>query len=181
MKINISSRHLELTPAIADYVHKKVSHLEHYFDGVVWAQVILTVEKYRQICEIVLHAPRMTFRAKEESPDLYAAIDLATDKAVRQLQRYRDKLKLRRKKKTPKPATVLANINVIAAENVQRPIPPITEKKQFEIKTMHLSQAIEEMENMKYKFFVFMDEANNRLSVVYRRDNGSYGLLELQS
>jgi len=181
MKVNISSRHLELTPAIADYVQKKVAHLQHYFDGVVWAQVFLTVEKYRQICEIVMHAPRMTFRAREESPDLYAAIDLATDKIARQLYRYRDKVKMRRKKQTPKPAALLANIQVVDAANIQRPAPPISERKQFEIKPMGINRAIEEMENLKYKFFVFINEASNQLNVVYRRDNGTYGLMELES
>jgi ribosomal subunit interface protein len=77
MQVNITARHLELTQSLADYVRKKVERCERFFDNLVWAQAILSVEKYRQVAEIIIHAGKTTFRSKEESIDLYAAIDLA--------------------------------------------------------------------------------------------------------
>lgn len=101
MQINITARHLELTPAIADYLNKKVSRLERYFERLVWGQAILSIEKYRHIAEIVLHAGQTTLRAQEEDTNLYAAIDQMVDKIEKQILRYKDKLKKHRKGKNP--------------------------------------------------------------------------------
>src|SRR5271168_1361441 len=96
MQINITARHLKLTSAISDYVQKKLEKAKRYFDHLIWAQVILSVEKDRHIAEIVIHASGRTFMAKEESMDLYAAVDLASDKIDLQLRRYKEKKRVRR-------------------------------------------------------------------------------------
>ena len=81
MQINITARHLKLTDAIDSYVRKKFSRAGKFFDGDdVWAHVILSVEKSRQITEVIYHVGKHTFRAKEQSPDLYASIDITIDK-----------------------------------------------------------------------------------------------------
>ena len=90
MQVNITARHLELTPALANYVYKKIEKCEHFSDHLVWAQVILSVEKYRQVAELVIHASKITFRSKEESTDMYAAIDLAVDKMDKQLRKHKE-------------------------------------------------------------------------------------------
>src|SRR3989338_3437498 len=104
MRISITARHLELTQAIVDYVQKKVERAQRYFDHLIWAQVIFSVEKHRHIVEIVVHASGTTLRAKEEAGDLYASIDLAMDKMDSQLKKYKEKLKSKRKNKRLQPA-----------------------------------------------------------------------------
>src|SRR5689334_1178750 len=91
MQVNITARHLKLTPAISDYVQRKVDKARKYLDHLIWAQVILDVEKNRHIAEIVIHTTGRTFMAKEESTDLYAAIDLASDTLDEQLRRYKER------------------------------------------------------------------------------------------
>jgi len=96
MQLNMTARHLKLTPAIADYVQKKLQKAKRYFDHLIWAQVILDVVKNRHSAEIVIHATGRTFTAKEESIDLYAAIDLASDNIDEQLRRHKDRCRMRR-------------------------------------------------------------------------------------
>src|SRR3989338_6155271 len=93
MKIHITARHISLTPAVKDYVAKKVSRLERHFDHLVWVSAILSVEKHRQAAEIVIHSPLHTTRAKAESDNLYGAIDLVVDKADKQLKKLKEKWK----------------------------------------------------------------------------------------
>src|SRR5271157_5602840 len=101
MQIKITARHLELTDAINDYARKKVEKAQHYFNNVVNARVILSVDKYRQMAEIILHTGRTgsksIFRAKEVSENLYAAIDLAMDKIDKQLKKIKEISKIHRK------------------------------------------------------------------------------------
>ena len=67
MQLNITARHIDLTPALSDYVHKKVEKAQRYFDEIIWAQAILNVEKRRHIAELVVHTPGKTFRTEAEA------------------------------------------------------------------------------------------------------------------
>src|SRR5258706_15943547 len=90
MQVNITARHLKLTPAISDYVQKKLEKAKRFLDHLIWAQVILDVSKQRHKAEIIIHAAGHTFTAKEESADLYAAIDLPSHNMDEQLPRYKE-------------------------------------------------------------------------------------------
>lgn len=174
MQVNITARHLELTQSLADYVRKKVERCERFFDNLVWAQTILSVEKYRQVAEIVIHAGKTTFRSKDESIDLYAAIDLALAKMEKQLKKYKEKAKLHRKGKANSAAATAPGITAIEAGDRRL----ITEVKRFDVKPTSIPEAISEMELMGYTFYMFLNADTSRINVVYQRDNGSYGLLE---
>lgn len=182
MQVNITARHLELTQALSDYVRKKVERCERFFDNLVWSQVILSVEKYRQVSEIIIHAGKTTFRSKEESIDLYAAIDISVDKIEKQLKKYKEISKVHRKSRTGvgaqrgagKKAASVAQFVETSAPSVRM----ITEVKRFDVKPTTLDEAISEMEMMGYKFYMFLNAATSQINVVYHRENGSYGLLE---
>lgn len=180
MQVNITARHLELTQSLADYVRKKVERCERYFDHLVWSQVILSVEKYRQVAEIVIHASKTTFRAKEESIDLYAAIDLALAKIEKQLKKYKEIAKVHRKSKSqstaPKAGKGRAKTVEFTTLEADRRV--ITEVKRFDVKPTSIPEAISEMELMGYKFYMFLNAETSQINVIYQRDNGSYGLLE---
>ena len=93
MQISVTGRHMEITDSIRDYVHDKVQHELADFPRVVSVHVILDVEKYRQIAEVVLQAPgHIRVEAKEITDDLYASVDAAMEKAVKQLRRTREKI-----------------------------------------------------------------------------------------
>jgi putative sigma-54 modulation protein len=179
MQVNITARHLELTPALAEYVRKKMQKCERIFDHIVWSQVILSVEKTRQIVEIVLHASNHTFRAKEESIDLYSAVDLAVEKMDKQLKKLKEMTKLHRKSKSEvadfKADRVKKQVSTVSRQTGKE---LIAEVKSFEIKPMSTAEAIDEMELLGFGFYIYFNEGASQINVVYRKKNGTYGLIE---
>ncbi|MBL0250468.1 MAG: ribosome-associated translation inhibitor RaiA [Elusimicrobia bacterium] len=87
MQIHITARHIELTPALADYARKKIERIARHFEIVLRAQVILSVEKHRHSAEVVVHAQGTTTSERARAGDLYAAIDLAAEKLQNHLAR----------------------------------------------------------------------------------------------
>ena len=92
MNLNVSGHHVEVTPAIRDYVRAKIERVTRHFDHVIDAHVILTVDKLRQKAEVTLHVAGKDLHCESEEDDLYAAIDLLADKLDRQVLRYKDRL-----------------------------------------------------------------------------------------
>lgn len=92
MQLNISGHHVEVTPALKDYVTSKLTRLERHYSDITNAQVTLSVEKLRQIAEASLHIRGREIVANAESEDLYAAIDMLTDKIDRQIIKHKEKL-----------------------------------------------------------------------------------------
>ncbi len=93
MQINISGHHVELTPAIKNYVNTKLDRLERHHDRITSTNVILSVDKLRQKAEASVHVSGKDFFADCESEDLYAAIDLLADKLDRQLIKHKEKMR----------------------------------------------------------------------------------------
>lgn len=92
MNLNITGRHVEVTPAIRDYVNTKLDRVIRHFDNVTSAAVILSVEKLQQKAEVTLHVRGKDIFVESEDTDLYAAIDAMADKLDRQVQKYKQKM-----------------------------------------------------------------------------------------
>ena len=92
MQININGHHIDLTDSMQDYVHSKFNKLERFFDHINNVQVILRVEKPKQVAEATLHVSQGEIHATSESDNMYAAIDGLVDKLVRQLNKHKEKL-----------------------------------------------------------------------------------------
>src|SRR4029078_647543 len=92
MNLSVSGHHLDVTPAIRTYVHSKIERVSRHFDHVIDAHVILTVDKQRQKAEVTLHVRGKDLHCESEEDDLYAAIELLTDKLARQVLRYNAQL-----------------------------------------------------------------------------------------
>lgn len=176
MEMNITARHLKLTPAIADYVQKKLERTKRHFDRLIWAQVILDVEKNRHIAEIVLHASGRTFLAKEESTDLYAAIDLASDKIDAQTRRYKERLRVHRPEhgKNARGKAWLAEQPVIQDEQDHR----ISNFRVLRLSSQSLQEAINAMEGSDSAHWIFLNKNNDRVTVVYRKPDKTFGVVE---
>lgn len=101
MQLSVSGQHLDVTPALRDYVNNKMERLEHHFDHITKLHVVLTVEKLRQKAEATLHASGANLFANAEHEDMYAAIDALTDKLDRQIKKHKEKLKEHHKHHTP--------------------------------------------------------------------------------
>ena len=92
MNLHLTGHHLEITPAIREYVSGKLQRITQHFDHLIDAHVILTADKQRQKAEVTLHVRGKDLHCESEENDLYAAIDLLADKLDRQVLRYKDKL-----------------------------------------------------------------------------------------
>jgi putative sigma-54 modulation protein len=92
MNLQISGHHLEVTPAIRDYVTGKLDRVTRHFDNVIDVNVILSVEKLKQKAEVTVHLPGKDIFVEEVDEDLYAAVDSLVDKLDRQVQKYKQKL-----------------------------------------------------------------------------------------
>lgn len=92
MQINIDGHHVDVTPAMQDYIQSKLSRIERHFDHVVDVHVVLGVEKQRQKAEATVHLAGNSIHAHSEHDDMYAAIDLLLDKLDRQVRKHKEKL-----------------------------------------------------------------------------------------
>ncbi|WP_287366265.1 ribosome-associated translation inhibitor RaiA [Thauera sp.] len=92
MNLNITGRHVEVTPAIRDYVGTKLDRVIRHFDNVTSVAVILSVEKLKQKAEVTLHVRGKDLFVESDDADLYAAIDSMADKLDRQVQKYKQKM-----------------------------------------------------------------------------------------
>ncbi|NLY28983.1 MAG: ribosome-associated translation inhibitor RaiA [Alcaligenaceae bacterium] len=92
MNLNITGRHLEVTPAIREYVVNKLARVTRHFDNVIDTQVILSVERVNHTAEVTIHVPGKDIHCEATDENLYAAIDLLADKADRQILKYKSKL-----------------------------------------------------------------------------------------
>lgn len=99
MRINITARHFELTKVLEDHVQERLWTLKKYFDSIINAHVILSVEKYRHTAEVTLKVSRLTLASKEVSENMYTSIDRAVEKLERQVKRYKQKLQNHKPKK----------------------------------------------------------------------------------
>jgi len=169
MEIQLTAKQLKITPALNEYVRGKLEKAQKYFDHIVWGQAFLSVEKRAHNAELVIHAPGQTFRALAMAADLYAAIDLASDKIDHQLKKYKEKLKTRHRQSE---RVVVANLPVI------EPIPVKATVVRQEVSPMTVEQAVEEMESLGLNFRLYQDQATHQIHVVFRRDDDSYGVLQ---
>jgi putative sigma-54 modulation protein len=172
MEINLTGRHLKITPAIRGYVSEKVEKAQKYFDHIVRAQVVLFIEKRSHKAEIVIHAPRQMFRALASAVDLYSAIDLASDKIDAQLKKHKEKLKDHHKTKETKEDAApeidgIMGAAAAAFSVVKRPVKPIS-----------AADAAAEMESLGHNFLLYQDKDAGQLQVVFRRSDESYGIVQ---
>jgi putative sigma-54 modulation protein len=177
MQITTTFRHMEQSDALKSYVEEKLERVKKYIDEPVIAQSYLTVEKIRHIVEITLTAKGVTIKASEATNDMYASIDAVVDKIERQLRRYKERLK------GHKPSIDIrareGRRTVVQAESLeQQRTPVIISSETISIKPMSVDEAVMQMDLMHKDFLVFTDSSSELISVIYRRKDGNYGLIE---
>ena len=173
MKYNIRGDKMLITDAIKDYTETKLGRLEKYFkDDDITANVLAKVRGNSQIVEVTIPTSKFILRSEEESDDLYAAIDLVSDKLERQI----------RKNKTRLNRNVKDNIKEFNFDfhikEEEEPKEKIVKRKDIEMKPMDEEEAILEMELLGHSFFVYKDMDTNKTCVLYKRKDGDYGLIE---
>lgn len=177
MQVAVRGKNIEITAALREYVEKKLGKIEKFSDHPVTAQVNLYVERGRHIIEVTAGLNGLLLRGEEATTDMYASIDLVSDKLEKQVQKYRARLR-RRKESAP----VVEAIPAIAAPNDDDASADLDGKivktKRFPVKPLTVDEAILQMEMVSHDFFVFVNSDTSKVNVVYRRHDGDYGLLE---
>ena len=173
MKYNIRGDKLEVTDAINNYVESKLDRLNKYFkEDNILANVLLRVRGNSQIIEVTIPTDKFILRSEEEDKDLYAAIDLVTDKLERQIR----KNKTRLSKQTSDNKFKEFNFDYETDEHEESSEEEtIVKRKKIEMKPMDEEEAILEMNLLGHEFFVYKDMHTNQINVLYRRKDGNYG------
>jgi putative sigma-54 modulation protein len=172
LKIDLSARNLELTDDLRDHVEKKLSKIVKYFDKGVPAQVVLSSERGRHIVEITIPLDGLVVRGEEASADIYASVNQAVEKIERQIGKYRARFQRRKRE-----GRAWAR-SIPAPEAAESEEPKLVKVKRFNIKPMTVDEAIMQMNLLGHDFFVFTSAETEQVSVLYRRKDGNYGLIE---
>jgi putative sigma-54 modulation protein len=181
MNIQIRGNHLEVTEALREYVEKKIGRLEKYFHAPTdqAVQVTLSVNKESHSVEVTMPLNGFVIRAEERSGDMYASIDVVSDKVEKQIEKHKTKLSKRLRqegvaslfKEVVPPAPVATLTEADEDEQVVR-------VKRFAVKPMPVDEAVMQMDLLGHDFFVFSNAETEEVNVVYKRKDGQYGLIE---
>ena len=176
MKYNIRGDKLEVTDAINNYVESKLDRLNKYFkEDDILANVLLRVRGNSQIIEVTIPTDKFILRSEEEDKDLYAAIDLVSDKLERQIRK--NKTRLNRQNIDNKFKEFNFDYEMMDEEETSED-EVIVKRKNIEMKPMDEEEAILEMNLLGHEFFVYKDMHTNKVCVLYKRKDGNYGLIE---
>ena len=171
MKFVYTSKDMAVSDSLKSRVEKKLSKLERYFREEPEATIRFKVQKgARNIAEITINAGGVILRAEESSNDMYLSIDHAVDKLESQIRRHRTKLEKRIRSSELEP---VAEVPAFEEQNYD-----IVRVKKFSVKPMSVEDAITQMELLGHDYFLFMNEESESMNVLYRRHDGTYGLLQ---
>lgn len=176
--VNIKGKNLEITPALKDYVEKRVGKVTKYFSDIKEINAVLKVEKNKHIVELTVNAGSVLLRAEEGTSDMYEAIDLVVEKIEKQIAKHKTKLSKRFRGSSHFKSELLAGYQYEAADSEEF---KVIRNKKFILKPMSVEEAIMQMNLLNHSFFVYLDEADNKINVVYKRQGGDYGLIEPQT
>ena len=174
MNFIISGKNIEITAGLKDNIERKLGKLERYFTPDTEITVTLSVEKERQKIEVTIPVKGDIIRSEQESTDMYVSIDLVEEVIERQLRKYKNKLVAKHQAGGNFNQTFVESEDEVADSDEIR----IVRTKRFGIKPMFLEDACMQMDLLGHNFFVFSNAETEEVNVVYKRKDGSFGLIE---
>lgn len=185
MNFTVRGQQIDVTDALREYVEKKFSRLEKYFDAPPTSDGSVTLSTTRGLrtVEVTIPLPGVLLRAEDRSEDMYASIDAVADKLERQIRKHKTKLNRKFRQDgglkslfVEQPA---AEVEVPEdVEDEQSDELEVVRTKRFLLKPMDVEEAILQMNMIGHNFFVFSNIENQEVNVVYKRNDGKYGLIE---
>ena len=171
MSINFTARHTKVTPDIEKYCQKRIKNLEKFLGRPIEADLILSVEKYRQKAEIKVKSKRMTLNVTEETHDMLSSLDVAFDHIEKRMKKERDKLRKRKRRK-------ILGGEFPPPEEIEEQRKKVIRSEDYSPKPMSLEEAMIQLDLNKKEVFVFRRMDSEKWAVLYRRKDGHYGLVE---
>lgn len=174
MKFIIIGKNIDVTPGLREAVESKLGKLGRYFTPNTEIHVTLSVQKGHQKIEVTIPVKGGLVRSEQESSDMYVSIDLVEEVIERQLRKYKNKLVAREQKGGNfKQEFFDAEDNIEDDGEIK-----IVRTKKFGFKPMYPEDACVQMELLGHDFYVFCNAESDEVNVVYRRKNGTFGLIE---
>ena len=174
MKFNVHGKKVEVTEPIRNYIEEKIGRLDKYFENPteITATVVVRIRGIEQIVEVTIPVQKIILRAEESHNDLYAAIDIVSDKLERQIR----KNKTRMNRRTSKGEDL--GFDLSFEDIKEEEDSTIVRRKQIEIKPMSEEEAILQMNLLGHEFFVFRNVESGDVDILYKRKDGNYGIIE---
>lgn len=182
MLVNVTFRHMEASEPLRKYAEEKTGRLVKYLVEPVEVHWVLTVEKIRHIADTTIVGNGITIKAQGDTQDMYSAIDQVIEKLEKQVRKHKEKLKAHKPQSNTEPASI--RYGVPAGEAAEVPAggrPRIVKKENMFAKPMSVDEASMQLGVIENDFLVFTDSATNNISVIYRLEDGDYGLIETQA
>lgn len=181
MKFVYVSKEVSVTEPMKDMVEKKLGKFDHYFSskGELLITITLSVLPNRNLAvEISMTKQSIALRAKVISTDFYVAVDMLVDKLEGQLR----KVKAQAKKSAKKPAALKAfkNIDFEQIDDEDMKVSEIVKRKTLDLAPMDVEEALCRMDALGHNFFIYLDSSTDLVNVLYTRDDGSYGVIEIK-
>ncbi len=175
MRFTFTERKIQSSDSLREYAEKKIGKLDRYFKTESDASITFSIERGRHIAEVTVRNGGMFYRVSESTGNMYASIDSAVSSIERQIRKNKTRL-AKRLKEVPQPE----DLGYLPDEEDEEEQEfNIVRTKRFSIKPMTVEEAILQMNLLGHEFFVFRNQDDNEaFSVVYKRKNGGYGLIE---
>jgi putative sigma-54 modulation protein len=179
MQLSVTFRHMDPSEALKTYVQERTTRLTKYIDRPLDSQVTLTVQKFRQIADVVINADGIRIAGQEAHEDMYAAIDLVMDKIERQVKKYKGKI---RNHKPSQGRELRWTRQIFEQESFEDEREPVVVKTEnYFVKPMSVDEAAMQMDLTHQDFLVFNNASTQTVNVLYKRKDGNYGLIVPQS
>ncbi len=191
MKFSVTFRKMDPTDAIKQYAEEKVKKIKRFFPDPINANVVLALERYQHRADvtITLHNGLM-LKGSNISDDMYSSIDLAMTKIEKQVRRYKDKIRSH-KPNTGPPLPFRVDVSEEDMEPIPEPEPVVVEEEtaaelmskvirsdEHTAQPMSVEEAVMQLNLMNNAFLVFTNSQNKAINVIYRRNDGNYGLID---
>jgi putative sigma-54 modulation protein len=180
MELQIFSKNMELTPAIQNYAQRKIGKLARYLPNITEGKVEIHEENTRSpqgrfVAQVTLGSKGVLLRGEERGERVRVAVDAVAEVLERQIERYKGK-QYEKGRGVSLARQAASEITVVP--EVSEVVPKVVRVKRFAVKPMSVAEAAEQMELLGHSFFLFVNAENDLLSLLYRRKDGNYGLIE---
>ena len=190
MKLLIQGNNITVTDSIHDYVQQKLEKAVKHFQNITTKiDVHLSVNSHARVvdkhkAEVTVYANGTVIRAQEGSENLYASVDLVSDKIARQLRKYKEKQLHKKTHAQVKTKDILEEETieapVISERNPELP-DEVVRTKYFSMPPMTTEEALEQLQLVDHDFYMFLNSATNQINVIYCRNHGGYGVIQPKS
>lgn len=178
MKFTFTEKKVNLPKSLHNYAEKKVGKLERYFKTEPEANLVFSVEKDRNKVELTIRSGGTILRVAESTSDMFASVDAAVTSMERQLRKHKTRLEKRLRQDAFERSVSAEEVSTFVPDVVEESEFEVVRTKRFPIKPMTVDEAILQMDLLGHSFFAFRNEDGGAFSVVYKRNDGGYGLIE---